>query len=119
MPAAFDVSEVVEAAERLRESATNADKTLEHQFVRWVEGVADVMRDEIPKDTQETADSVTTDYGDGLTATIGPTNTDERGRPVGFFVNYGTGRQAPDDFIGRTASRAPDELGDFDVSEVL
>jgi hypothetical protein len=119
MAKAFDVSQVVAQADRLRDSAANAEKTLEHQFVRWVEDVADVMRDEIPKDTHETADSVTTDYGEGLSATIGPTNTDERGRPVGFFINYGAGGRSPDDFIGRTATRAPQSLDQLDVREVL
>lgn len=119
MPAAFDVSEIVEMADHFRDSAATADQSLEHQFVRWVEDVADVMRDEIPTDTHETANSVTTEYGDGLTATIGPTNTDDKGRPVGFFINYGTAAQGPDDFIGRTAARAGQSLDELDVSEVL
>lgn len=119
MPRAFDVSEVVAQADRLRDSAANAERALEHQFVRWVEDVADVMRDEIPKETHETANSVTTDYGDGLVATIGPTNVDDKGRPVGFFINYGAGGRSPDDFIGRTAARAPQSLDQLDVREVL
>lgn len=119
MPAAFDVSELVNLADDLRTKAGQTDEALRPTFDRWAEDVADVMRDEIPKETEETANSVTVEAGQGLSATVGPTNTDERGRPVGFFINYGTGAQAPDDFIGRTAARAPQALGDFDVREVL
>ena len=119
MAVAFEVSEVVEMAERLRESAANVETSLEHQFVRWVESVAETMVDEIPRDSGDTGDSVTINYGDGLTATIGPTNRDDAGRPIGFFLNYGAGGRSPDDFIGRTAARTEETLGGFDVSEVL
>ena len=119
MAAAFDVSEVVNMADQLRAAATEADKSLRQTFDRWADDVADVMRGEIPVESGETRDSVTVNEGDGLSATIGPTNTDERGRPVAFFLNYGTGSQAPDDFIGRTASRARSMLDDFDVRDVL
>lgn len=119
MPAAFDVSEVVEQAAALRTAAVFADESLREVFDRWVDRTADAMREEIPRDSNETAESVTVEDGDGLVATIGPTNVDDKGRPVGFFINFGTGRQSPDDFIGRTAARAPGLLDDFDVSAVL
>lgn len=117
---AFKVNEVVDAGEALRSAAAAAEEELEPSFRRWVEATRDVMHHEIPVDQGETRRSLTVQYGDGLSATIGPTNRDKRGRPVGFFINYGTGRQQPDDFIGRTARRAPALIGRlFDVSDVL
>jgi hypothetical protein len=83
------------------------------------EAVADRMRREIPELSGETRRSVTVERSDELTATIGPTNRDEKGRPVGFFINYGTGRQAPDDFIGRTAAEARKAASTFEVGDVL
>lgn len=119
MPAAFNVSAVVEQADRLRAAAERTDESLRSTFDAWTAKTATVMVDEIPRDSGETAESVTVEDGDGLSATIGPTNRDDKGRPVGFFINFGTGRQGPDDFIGRTAARAPGLLDDFDVTAVL
>lgn len=119
MAVAFQVSEVVEAAERLREAADKTDMALGDTFRTWAKSAEKFMRDEVPKDTWETHDSITVEYDEGLTATIGPTNRDEKGRPVAFFINYGTKAQPPNDFIGRTTRRARKALQDFDVADVL
>lgn len=116
---AFRVNEVVEAGDRLRAAADAYDQTLAEMFAGWVETVAEAMREEIPKDTWETADSVEVRFDGPTSATVGPTNRDGKGRPVGFFINYGTGRQPPDDFIGRTATRARDALDNLNVGAVL
>lgn len=118
MPIAFDVSEVVSMADQLRDIGANADAKLAGQFDAWVDATVDAMRDEVPKDEWDMHDSITVER-DGLTATIGPTNTDDRGRPIAFFVNYGAGSRAPNDFIGRTAARAAETAADFDVADVL
>ena len=34
--------------------------------------------------------------------TIGPTNTDPDGKPIGFFIEYGTSDTDPDPFVMRT-----------------
>ena len=107
-------------ADKLRDAATQSNRTIGDAFDDWAERVADVMREEIPKDTGETADSVTVQprsRGGQHRARIGPTNVDERGRPVGFYLNYGAAGRPPDDFIGRTAARVLDDP--FDGSGVL
>jgi hypothetical protein len=118
MAIAFDVAEVVEFAGYLHAKAEDADGTLAEAFGGWVDEVADIMVDEIPVDQGDMRDSVTVER-DGLEATIGPTNTDDRGRPIGFFVNYGAGNRPPNDFIGRTAALAAEAAGAFSVADVL
>lgn len=115
---AFDVAEVVAFAGYLQSAAGEVDGTLAEAFDGWVDEVADIMRDEVPKDTWELHDSITVER-DGLTATIGPTNVDDKGRPIGFFVNYGAGNRPPNDFIGRTAALAGEAAGAFSVEDVL
>lgn len=121
MAVAFDVSEVVDLSDFLRATAENVEEaggTLAEAFSEWVDETADIMRDEVPVDQGEMRGSITVEM-DGLSATIGPTNTDERGRPIGFFVNYGAGNRAPNDFIGRTAERAREAAGAFSVADIL
>ncbi len=119
MAVAFDVSEVVEFAGYLRAAATDADGTLAEAFDGWVDEVADIMADEVPVDQGTMKDSITVEKHGPLTATIGPTNTDDQGRPIGFFVNYGAGNRGPDDFIGRTAALAGEAAAAFSVADVL
>jgi hypothetical protein len=118
MAVAFDVSEVVEFAGYLHAAAQDADGNLAEAFGAWVDEAADIMADEVPVDQGTMKDSITVER-DGLTATIGPTNVDDKGRPIGFFVNYGAGRRSPNDFIGRTAARASEAAGAFSVADVL
>ena len=119
MAVAFDVSEVVEVGDRLRFAADNADATLSDAFDDWTEQVRDVMVDEMPVDEGTMRESTTIEKHGLLEATIGPTNTDDRGRPIGFFVNYGAGNRAPNDFIGRTAATAGDMTPDVGLDELL
>jgi hypothetical protein len=117
--AAFDVTEVVEFAGYLHGLADDADGNLEEAFGAWADETADIMRDEVPKDTWEMHDSITVERHGPLTARIGPTNVDDAGRPIGFFVNYGAGNRPPNDFIGRTADRAGEAAGAFTVEDLL
>jgi len=119
MAVAFRTSELLDVAEQLRQAAAQAETNLADEMDGWADATADVMRDEIPVLSAETRDSVTVNRPGPLVATIGPTNRDDSGRPVGFFINYGTGRQGPDDFIGRTAAAARDAAANFDVGAVL
>lgn len=116
---AFRVNEVVEFAGFMRASADQADGNFTETFDQWVEEAEAIMRDEVPKDTWDTHDSITVERNSKTSATIGPTNRDAQGRPVGFFINYGTASQPPDDFIGRTAERAQEAAGAFTVADVL
>lgn len=69
------------------------------------------MRSEVPKDTSETHDSITVDVDDdGMGGSVGPTNVDEKGRPVGFFIAHGAGGRAPNPFDLRTALWAEKEI---------
>jgi hypothetical protein len=119
MARAFDVSEVVSAATQLREAAKLSGRTLDRQVEEWAQATARSMRREIPQVSGETRRSVTVDRPDELTATVGPTNRDEQGRPVGFFLQYGPGNRQPDDFIGRSAVHAKRLVDAVDVSDVL
>lgn len=114
-----NTSELQALAGRMSDAAAAADDRLEPTFRRWAQSVWTVMREEVPVNTEETRNSITVEWGDGLSATVGPTNRDKKGRPVGRFINYGTRRQAPNDFVGRTAVRARQDLDLLDVADVL
>lgn len=107
-------------AEQMQNAARHYGQTFDETFGAWADSVGDAMREEIPKDTHETSESVTVEYrsrGPLKVARIGPTNTDSRGRPIGFYINYGAAGRPPVDFIGSTRLRAEDV--DFDVGSVL
>ena len=106
MAVAFQVSEVVAMADHLKEAAQVAPDRLQPSFAEWVDETYDIMQDEMPELTGELKESTTVEWDGPLSATIGPTNTDDAGRPIGFFVNYGAGNRDPDDFIDRTAMRS-------------
>ena len=95
-----------EAGQALRDRAERTGAEIPELFSRWAEGVADIMREEVPKDSWETHDSITvTNYG-GLLAKIGPTNRDDAGVPIAQYIEYGRpGVQDPDPFIHRTRNR--------------
>ena len=119
MAVAFDVSEVVDFTERLRDASDNIEATTGEWLEGWADAVADQMREEVPVDEGDMKDSITVEM-EGLSATIGPTNTDDQGRPIGFFVNYGAGNRSPNDFIGRTAAFARDRGADaLDLGQLL
>lgn len=115
----FSAMELEAAAGRFAEAADQADTTIGTTFRRFVDQVAEDMREEVPVDSGETRDSITVEHQGGLNATVGPTNVDAQGRRVAAFIVYGTARQAPNDFLGRTAVRARESLTDFDLSDVL
>ena len=65
----------------------------------------------VPVFEGETRDSIEIQYSDdGLTASIGPTNVDEKGRPVGFFIEYGRTNQDPQPFVRPSAKHADKAL---------
>jgi hypothetical protein len=115
---AFDATEIVQVADRLAHVAEAYDTTVGETFDAWVDSTADIMRAEIPVDQGDMRDSVTVER-DGMVATIGPTNTDDKGRPIGFFVNYGAGNRAPNDFVGRTADQAREAIYGLQLPDLL
>lgn len=119
MPRAFtDVTELEVLAGRLENAADGVDDRARRFIEDASEDVRRRMRREVPIESGETRESITVD-NDGLSASVGPTNRDRKGRPVGFFIEYGTGRQAPDPFVRRTAEWAERTLPDRAASEVL
>lgn len=116
---AFRVNEAIEAGAALRAAADAYGQSARESFTAWVETTTEAMREEVPKESWETHDSIEAQHHGPMEATIGPTNRDDAGRPVAFFINYGRGGQPPDDFIGRTTARSQAAIDDFDISGVL
>ena len=112
MPQAFtDVSELTVFADHL--NATDERTVTEgRKFVDGMLGDAwTKMRAEVPVDEGETRDHVTVEVDDdGFGGSVGPTNRDAKGRPIGFFIEYGTSDTAPDPFVKRTADWAAKEM---------
>lgn len=114
-----DISELELFAGQLADAANGAEDRVRSFIAEAAEDVAAHMADEVPVDSGETRDSITVEFGDdGMSASIGPTNTDEGGRPVGFFIEHGAGNRAPDPFVLRTSLWAESELPDR-ASEAL
>lgn len=120
MPRAYtDVSELDVLAGQLAEAGDQAIEA-SREFVRDVApNVQRRMRTEVPVDDGDTRDEITVDIdGDGMGASIGPTNVDNRGRPVGFFIEYGTSDTPPNPFVRRTSEWAARTLPD-EAAEML
>lgn len=71
----------------------------------------------VPVLSKETRNSITVEVEEGgMAASVGPTNRDKKGRPVGFFIEYGTAAQAPQPYVRPSAKWAeknlPDRVGD-------
>lgn len=103
----FDVSELDDLAARFR-AAADATPDRVRQFVTDTgEQIRQRMRDEVPVDSGETRDSIQSVVADDGTAVeVGPTNRDDKGRPIGHFIEYGARGIPPDPFVLRTATWA-------------
>lgn len=115
MPRAFiDTQQLDVFAGDLRRLADEGVQTEVRAFMRRaLDDVAAKMREEVPKDSGETHDSITVEVDDdGMGGSVGPTNVDERGRPVGFFIAHGTSDTPPNPFDLRTALWAEKEIPD-------
>lgn len=110
-------SDLLDAANQLRSRADRTGANLNDLVQEWAEGVADIMREEVPKDSWETHDSITVTPFGKAGARIGPTNRDPNGVPVAQFIEYGRpGVQDPDPFLHRTAGRIMEAV---DLEDVL
>jgi|GEM_PF-6261528 len=99
-------ADLIAAAESLQQRADRTGAKMGDLLDRWAEGVADIMREEVPKDSWETHDSITVDRVGQRSRRVGPTNRDPKGVPVAQFIEYGRpGVQDPDPFLHRTAGR--------------
>lgn len=115
MPRAFtDTQQLSAFSNRLLRLADEGVQTAVREFMgKALNDAADKMREEVPKDTRETHDSITVEMdGDGMGGSVGPTNVDERGRPVGFFIAHGHGDVPPNPFDLRTRLWAEREIPD-------
>ena len=104
-----DVSEIELFGEHLREAVDITDERVADFVAESLDNAADRMRSEIPlgigSHGQHERESVTVELdSDGLGGSVGPTETDPKGKPTGFFLQYGHGSVAPNDFIGRTTA---------------
>lgn len=124
MPAFADVSELTLYAESLRQAGIEGEERT-REFIRTEAGpdLVDKMREEVPRDSDDTYDSIEAQYdADGLGVSVGPTNRDEKGRPVGYFIEHGTNDTTPDPFVLRTAmwaERTMPGLADDIVRDIL
>ena len=112
-----DTSQLSDAAASLIEAAARV-QVGDEKFEQWAEQTAQIMREEVPVDSGETRDSImvrrTTDG-----YKIGPTNRDDKGRPVGVFIYYGTRGNPGDKFLDRTAEQALEHAPQIDVDGLL
>lgn len=94
-------------AEHLDEASRQHLMDSQH-VAEWADVTAAIMAEEVPYDTGEMSESITVEMS-GTTATVGPTNRDDQGRPIAHFHQYGYRGKQPNDFLGRTARRAVEE----------
>jgi hypothetical protein len=119
----IDASELYAAADRLHTTADDIEDRLEPMFVEWVDSVYAVMHDEeVPVDQGDLRDSIEV-FREGLSAEIRPTLRVEGAggttHSLGHILEYGRGSTPPDPFMARTAARAPDEIPDMNLGDVL
>jgi len=104
---AFKTTELIDLADQLDRWAELGDQAV----IRAIRETADDVYDEqfrrVPVDSGDTRDSITVLYADqGRTASIGPTNRDDSGKPVGFFIEYGARGIEPVPFVRQSAKHA-------------
>ena len=113
----IDTSELSAAAANMIEAAAKVEVGGD-EFAAWAEETAEIMREEVPVDTEQTKDSITvrrTSKG----WKIGPTNRDKKGRPIGVFIYYGTRGNPGNKFLDRTADKARENAPSVDVDGLL
>lgn len=108
MPRAFtDTQQLTAFSNRLLRLADEGVQTAAKEFMAdRLDEAADWMYAEAPVDEGELRRSITVEVdGDGMGGSVGPTATDEKGRPYPFFVEHGRGDVPPNPFVLRTRVR--------------
>ena len=102
-----DIAELDVFSNRLLVLADEGVQTATREFLAdRLEEAADWMYAEAPSDEGELRRSITVEMdSDGRGGSVGPTATDEKGRPYPFFVEYGTSDTPPNPFVRRTTAR--------------
>ncbi len=118
-----DVSELLLLADHLDSMGPEVDERAKAFIVKAGDDMVARMRDEVPVDSGDTKDSIDAQIGDnGMSVSVGPTNVDGKGRPVGFFIEHGAYDIPPDPFVLRTAVWAegvmPDRAAEI-VTDIL
>lgn len=108
MPRAFtDTQQLTAFSTRLLRLANEGVQTAAKDFLAdRLDEAADWMYAEAPSDEGDLRQSITVEMdGDGRGGSVGPTATDEKGRPYPFFVEHGHGDTPPNPFVLRTRVR--------------
>lgn len=108
MPRAFtDTQQLTAFSSRLLRLANEGVQTAAKEFLAdRLDEAADWMYAEAPADEGDLRQSITVEMdGDGMGGSVGPTATDEKGRPYPFFVEHGHGDVPPNPFVLRTRVR--------------
>lgn len=114
-----DVVEIEALADQLAQWGEDGEKACRRAVSMTAIEVQAEQIVHVPVDSGETRDSIRIKYRDeGLSASIGPTNRDSKGAPVGFFIEFGRGGQEPHPFVrpsvkyaqGALSGRISDEL---------
>lgn len=102
MASAFEsVAEIEALADRIVEAGSEAEARLRDVVRTTALDAQQFMRRVVPVDEGDTRDSITVEI-DGLVASVGPTNLDPNGKPIGFFIENGTDDTAPRPFARPT-----------------
>ena len=103
----IDTQQLAAFSNRLLRMADEGVQTAAKEFMAdRLDEAADWMYAEAPVDEGEMRRSITVEVdGDGMGGSVGPTATDEKGRPYPFFVEYGSSDTPPNPFVLRTRVR--------------
>lgn len=108
MPRAFtDTQQLAVLSTRMLRLADESVQTATKEFLAdRLDEAADWMYAEAPSDEGDLRQSITVEVdSDGMGGSVGPTATDEKGRPYPFFVEHGTSDTPPNPFVLRTRVR--------------
>lgn len=102
-----DTQQLTAFSNRLLRLADEGVQTATKEFLSdRLDEAADWMYAEAPADEGDLRRSITVEVdGDGMGGSVGPTATDEQGRPYPFFVEHGTSDTPPNPFVLRTRVR--------------
>ena len=119
----INISELLDLRLEYAQAADHVEGGLVDQFHNWVDEVYEIMREEVPVDTGELRDSIKVERRGPLRAKVHPTKEVSSKRRtnynLGFMLNYGTAKMAPNDFMDRTRMRAIEVAPQVDLTGAL
>ena len=119
----ISITELVDLRLEYAQAADHVEGGLVDQFNNWVDEVYEIMREEVPVDTGELRDSIRVEKRGRLRSKVHPTKEVSSERRtnynLGFMLNFGTAKMAPDNFMDRTRMRAIEVAPDVDLLGAL